>query len=65
MRKKFLSDVKISEITGICVGTLRLWKKDKTKYKYKIYRLLKTSEESLLREKFKDEETDSTLNPSL
>lgn len=52
--KKGLSDKRISEITGISIATLSVWKKtEECNYRFKIYKLLKTMDESVLIEVFK------------
>lgn len=54
MTKKGLSDKRISEITGIPYITICQWKKDKESYRIKLYWFLKTCDESVLIENFKD-----------
>lgn len=51
---KGLPHTRIAEITGIPLNTLNNWKKEKNTYRSKLYKWIKTSDESFLIEKFKD-----------
>lgn len=47
--QKPLSDTKISQITSISIQTLAQWKKqERTSYRYKLYKLLKSMNEAEL-----------------
>lgn len=48
LEKKGLSDTRIAQITGISLRTITQWKTQKDTYRYKLYRLLKTMDESEL-----------------
>ncbi|MGX3045363.1 hypothetical protein [Helicobacter sp. T3_23-1056] len=49
LTKKGLSDTRIAQITGISLRTLTQWKAcEKTNYRYKLYKILKTMDESEL-----------------
>ncbi|WDL70866.1 hypothetical protein [Helicobacter winghamensis] len=50
-----LSDTRISQITSIPLITISQWKKrEPNDYRYKLYKLLKTSDESFLINKFQN-----------
>lgn len=48
LEKKGLSDTRIAQITGISLRTITQWKTQRDTYRYKLYRLLKTMDESEL-----------------